>query len=163
MVGFLPTLFERLADDHPHRSVETDPLRRWSAEELKESVARDLETLLNSRAAMFSDSFDGFPESRRSVASFGMSDFVGLSLSNPADRDLICRTLQQAIADHEPRLRKVEVRLERDRNTIGCLQFGINAVLHVPPASEPVTFDALLQPNTLQYAVAKSRPLGGRR
>ncbi|NSL57084.1 type VI secretion system baseplate subunit TssE [Uliginosibacterium aquaticum] len=161
MAGFLPTLFERLRDDAPHRSAETDPMRRWSVDELKESVAHDLESLLNSRAALFSDSFERFPESHRSVASYGMGDFVGLSLANPADRDLICRTLERTIAHHEPRLRQVDVRLEADRSSIGCLQFGINAVLYVNPASEPVTFDALLQPNTLQYSVAKSRGLSG--
>jgi type VI secretion system protein ImpF len=161
MAGFLPTIFERLYDDAPHRNAEADPLRRWSVEELKESVARDLESLLNSRAALFSNSFDSFPESHASVASYGMSDFVGMSLANPADRDLICRTLERAIAHHEPRLRQVEVRLEADRSSIGCLQFGINAVLYVTPASEPVTFDALLQPNTLQYSVAKGRPMIG--
>jgi type VI secretion system protein ImpF len=161
MAGFLPTLFERLRDDTPHRSAEVDPMRRWSVDELKESVARDLESLLNCRAALFSDSFDRFPESHRSVASYGMGDFVGLSLANPADRDLICRTLARTIAHHEPRLRQVDVHLEADRSAIGCLQFGINAVLYVNPASEPVTFDALLQPNTLQYSVAKSRALSG--
>jgi len=163
MAGFLPTLFERLRDEHPHRPLEADPMRRWSVEELKESVARDLESLLNSRTALFSNSFDDYPESQKSVASYGMGDFVGMSLANPADRDLICRTLERTIAHHEPRLRQVDVRLEADRNSIGCLQFGINAVLHVNPASEPVTFDALLQPNTLQYAVAKSRGPAGMR
>lgn len=163
MAGFLPTLFERLRDEHPHRTLEADPMRRWSVEELKESVARDLESLLNSRSALFSDSFDAYPESRKSVASYGMGDFAGMSLANPADRERICRTLERAIAHHEPRLRQVDVRLEADRNSIGCLQFGINAVLHVNPASEPVTFDALLQPNTLQYSVAKSRGTNGMR
>lgn len=161
MAGFLPTLFERLYDDAPHRSSEADSLRRWSVEELKESVARDLEALLNSRAALFSHSFEHYPESHHSVASYGMGDFVGMSLANPADRDLICRTLEQTIAHHEPRLRQVDVRLETDRSSIGCLQFGINAVLYVNPATEPVTFDALLQPNTLQYSVAKSRGVIG--
>lgn len=157
MAGFLPTLFERLFDDAPHREAEINPLRRWSVDELKESVASDLESLLNNRASLFAETFARFPESHRSVASYGMGDFVGLSLANPADRDLICRTLERTIAHHEPRLRNVEVRLEADRSTVGCLQFGINAVLYVSPANEPVTFDAMLQPNTLQYSVAKSR------
>lgn len=161
MAGFLPTLFERLHDDAPHRSAEHDPLRRWSVDELKDSVARDLEALLNSRAAMQADCFEAYPEAHRSVASFGMADFVGFSLANPADRDRICRTLERSIAHHEPRLRDVSVSLEADRRSVGCLQFGINAVLYVAPTAEPVTFDALLQPTTLQYSVAKSRGLSG--
>jgi type VI secretion system protein ImpF len=157
MAGFLPTLFERLIDDAPHRESESNPLRRWSVDELKESVIRDLESLLNNRASLSPDAFNTYPESQRSIISYGMEDFVGLSLANPGDRERICQTLERTIAYHEPRLRDVVVRLEADRNNIGCLQFGINAVLYVAPANEPVTFDALLQPNTLQYSVAKSR------
>ena len=65
-------------------------------DELKDSVARDLEALLNSRAAMQADCFEAYPEAHRSVASFGMADFVGFSLANPADRDRICRTLERS-------------------------------------------------------------------
>lgn len=162
MAGFLPTLFERLFDDAPHREAEADPLRRWSVEELKDSVIRDLESLLNNRAALGRKAFAPFPESQRSVISYGMEDFVGLSLANPGDRELICRTLQDAIAHHEPRLREVAVHLEADRSTIGCLQFSISAVLYVAPANEPVSFDALLQPNTQQYSIARSRPHAAR-
>ncbi|GAA5172748.1 type VI secretion system baseplate subunit TssE [Viridibacterium curvum] len=157
MAGFLPTLFERLFDDAPHREAEADPLRRWSVDELKDSVIRDLESLLNNRAALSADHFVRFPESHRSVASYGMEDFVGLSLANPGDRELICNTLARTIEHHEPRLRDVVVHLEADRSSIGCLQFGISAVLYVAPANEPVSFDALLQPNTQQYSIARSR------
>lgn len=162
MAGFVPTLFERLRDEAPlHGGGGTATHKRWSVEELKESVARDLESLLNSRANIFVDEYEEYPESFNSVISYGMSDFVGMSLANPLDRDIICRTLERAIAFHEPRLRNVEVRLEPSRNAIGCLQFCINAVLFVAPAHEPVNFDALLQPNTLQYSVASNRRMVG--
>ncbi|WP_341675239.1 type VI secretion system baseplate subunit TssE [Niveibacterium sp. SC-1] len=157
MAGFDPTLFERLFDAAPHRPHEDTPLRRWNTEQLKESVARDLESLLNTRAFADTEALAPFPEAARSLASYGMTDFVGMSLANPADRDRICRTLERAIARHEPRLRQVLVILETDRNAIGCLQFGIRAVLQVSSSAEPVSFDALLQPDTLQYAVSKSR------
>lgn len=157
MAGFVPTLFERLRDESGPRGGNSTTHRRWTVEELKESVARDLEMLLNNRADIFVDEMENFPESLQSVASYGMSDFVGMSLANPLDRDLICQALSRAIAFHEPRLRKVEVSLEQSRNTIGCLQFCINAVLYVAPTQEPVNFDALLQPNTQQYSVSSNR------
>lgn len=157
MAGFLPTLFERLCDDTPSRKNDAGYQRRWSTDELRESVARDLESLLNSRIALYAENLDSFPESQKSILSYGMTDFVGMSLANPSDRDDICRALEQAIAYHEPRLHSVKVSLETNRTTVGCLRFGIKAVLHVNPTSEPVSFDALLQPNTLQYAVASGR------
>ena len=73
MAGFLPTLFERLFDDAPHREAESNPLKRWTVDELKESVAQDLESLLNSRAPLSREIFERFPESIHSIASYGMA------------------------------------------------------------------------------------------
>ncbi len=154
---YAPTLFDRLADDAPREPQERQPLRMISAEELKESVARDLESLLNARCAYNGNVFDGYPEALQSMCSYGMNDFVGLSLANPADRNFICRSLERTIAIHERRLKQVQVKLEVDDKTVNRLKFAINAMLIVHPASEPVHFDALLQPSTLQYSVNKSK------
>lgn len=152
-----PTLFDRLADNAPREPEQRHALRMISAEELKDSVAHDLEALLNARCAYASDVFDGYPEALQSMCSYGMNDFVGLSLANPADRNFICRSLERTIAIHERRLRQVHVTLEVDGKTVNRLKFAINAMLIVHPSSEPVYFDALLQPSTLQYSVNKSK------
>lgn len=152
-----PTLFEKLADDAPSEPNEKHPLRLISAEELKESVARDLEALLNCRCAHGSDVLERYPESLRSMCSYGMSDFVGLSLANPADRNYICRSLERTIATHERRLRQVYVSLELENGAVNKLKFAIHALLVVHPSTEPVFFDALLQPSTLQYSVNRAK------
>jgi type VI secretion system protein ImpF len=154
---FPPTLFERLADEAPYESNDVQPLRLITAEQMKESVARDLESLLNCRCAYGYDIFQGFPEALQSMCSYGMSDFVGLSLANPADRNFICHSLEQTIAIHEQRLKQVHVSLELNGNDVNRLKFKINALLLVYPSTEPVHFDALLQPSTLQYSVSKSK------
>jgi type VI secretion system protein ImpF len=160
---FKPTLFERLCDNAPNRPAESDPLRGWSVDELKDSVAGDLEALLNSRNALGNEDLDDYPSARASLVCYGMRDFVGRSLANPADRSFICLTLEQAISAHEPRLRDVTVSLIVDERAVNVLHFSINAVLVVEPAQEPVSFDALLQPTTQRYSVAKGRlhPAGG--
>jgi type VI secretion system protein ImpF len=128
-----------------------------SAEELKESVAHDLEALLNARCAYGGEAFAGYPQALQSMCSYGMNDFVGLSLANPADRNFICRSLERTIAIHEKRLKQVGVALEVENKTVNRLKFTIHAMLVVHPASEAVHFDALLQPSTLQYSVNKSK------
>lgn len=155
--GFEPSLFDKLFDDRPVTAVR----RRLSIEQLKDSVARDLEALLNTRALIDDDHGDDFPLATRSVAAFGMCDFAGLSLASVYDRKRICGSIEQAISAHEPRLRNVKVALELHRNTINALYFSITAVLQVKPAQEPVAFDALLQPTSLQYSVQKQRPRTG--
>ncbi len=64
------------------------------------------------------------------------------------------------LAAHEPRLRQVRVELELHRKTVNALYFSINAVLVVRPAQEPVSFDALLTPTSLQYSVSRQRRPG---
>src|SRR6185436_18134567 len=93
-LGFTPTLFERLFDDNPSSGAEYS-LPRLSLDELKDSVARDLEALLNTRSGLGVEILEPYPESADSVLSFGMTDFVGRSLANPADRNFICRSIEQ--------------------------------------------------------------------
>lgn len=150
--GFAPTLFEKLFDDQPRYISEINPLRRWNIDELKGSVARDLEALLNTRSS-FSKSLDDYPLVRRSVLNFGILDFVGLSTANPEHCDRICREIEQTIADHDPRLSQIKVEMEMDSDHVGSLLFTIRAVLVVYPINEMISFDAVLQPSTQQYLI----------
>lgn len=154
--GFEPSFFDKLFDDQPVGAAR----RRLSLEQLKDSIARDLEALLNTRMAMDEELVESFPLVARSVAAFGLADFAGLSLANVYHRRKICSSIEGAIAAHEPRLRDVRVDLELHRKTVNALYFSINAVLVVRPAQEPVSFDALLTPTSLQYSVSRHRRQG---
>jgi len=151
--GFEPSLFDKLFDDLPVGAA------RWrlTLEQLKDSVARDLEALLNTRVLLDDDLLQSFPLAGRSVAGFGLGDFAGMSLASVHDRRRICDSIALAVAAHEPRLRDVRVDLELQRKTINALYFSINAVLFVRPTQEPVAFDAFLQPTNLQYSVSRQR------
>ncbi|MBS1140752.1 MAG: hypothetical protein H6R13_2205 [Proteobacteria bacterium] len=156
--GFEPSLFDKLFDDLPVGAAR----RRLSLDQLKDSVARDLEALLNTRGGLDESFESDFPLALRSVAGFGLSNFAGLSLANIHDQRRICSSIASAIAAHEPRLREVRVDLELNRKAVNALYFSIKAVLVVRPAQEPVSFDALLQPTSLQYSVTRQRMrLGG--
>ena len=158
MKGFEPSLLDKLFGDGPLAPTR----RRLSIEELKDSVARDLESLLNARTTVNESHAAQYPEAMRSIVSYGLNDFAGMSLASIHDRARICRAIELAIARHEPRLREVQVTLELSRHSINALFFSIKALLVVRPAQEPVSFDAMLQPTTLQYSVSKqaARPQG---
>ena len=81
-----------------------------------------------------------------------------MSLASSEDRAHICRCLEKSIGRHEPRLRNVRASLEIQDGSINRLNFAIAALLVVSSAKEPVNFDAVLQPSTLQYSISKSRP-----
>ena len=153
--GFMPGLFDRLIEHSGQTPAGTVP--RMSLDEMKDSVARDLEALLNTRTVAPEDAFRRFPECARSIVAYGLHDFAGLSLSSFDDRAFICRSLEAAIARHEPRLRNVQARLELRDDAVNRLNFSITALMVVSSAHEPVNFDAVLQPSSQHYTISKAR------
>lgn len=156
MKGFEPSLLDKLFDDAP-RDPGVGMMKRLSLDEFKESVARDVEALLNNRFVMDEEMLKRYPHCQHSLATYGINDFSGRSLASSPDRSFICRSLELAIGRHEPRLTQVRVSLDNAQRSTGALRFSINAMLVVHPAREPVSFDALLQPSTLQYSVSRTR------
>ncbi|EET83610.1 lysozyme family protein [Acinetobacter sp. 263903-1] len=129
-------------------------LQGLSIQQLRESVAHDLEDLLNSRVAKFDQEMTAYPLARKSVLQFGIIDFVGLSTANPLDRETICHSIEQSIEAHEPRLKQVKVEMLLDGHNMGSLCLSIQAYLNIYPLYEPVLFDALLKPTTQQYVIS---------
>lgn len=159
MNGFEPTLFDKLFDSDSAQSR----LRWLSIDELKSAVARDLESLLNTRMSLKQALLSQYPEAERSLVAYGLADFSSLSLRSIHDRDRICGAIRTAIATGEPRLRMVEVRLAPEPHDERQLRFSIKAWLTVRSASEPVGFDATLQPGTLRYSVTSTGAACGMR
>lgn len=156
MKGYTPGLFDRLMDTHaPAAASGTVP--RLSIEDMKDTVARDLEALLNTRTVIPEALLKRFPECGRSIVTYGLNDFAGLSLASADDRAHICQCLERAIARHEPRLRNVRASLEVQEGSINRLNFAITALLVLNAAQEPVNFDATLQPSSLHYTISKAR------
>jgi type VI secretion system protein ImpF len=146
--GFRTTLFDRMLPTQ-------DQLQQGlSLQELRDSVAADLEDLLNSRIANLKESIDDFPLAKKSILQFGIIDFVGLSTANPSDRDKICQSIAQSISAHEPRLKQISVEMLLEENNMGALCLSIQAFLNIHPLYEPVIFDALLKPTTQQYVIS---------
>jgi type VI secretion system protein ImpF len=156
MKGTSRTLFDKLLSD----TVGTAQVVRLNVEQVKDSVAFDLEALLNTRAIISEDLLRAYPECNRSIVSYGLSDFAGLSLVSLDDRAAVCRSLERTISRHEPRLRNVRATLELSSKSINRLNFSITASLMIQESKEPVLFDAVLTPSSLQYAISSARPTG---
>lgn len=146
--GFRSTLFERLlpVDDQYNG-------QGLSIQELRQSIAHDLEDLLNNRMTRLNQTEEHYPGIKNSILQFGIIDFVGLSTANPTDRDKICRSIEQSISAHEPRLKQVKVEMLINENNMGSLYLSISAYLNISPLYEVVMFDALLKPTTQQYVI----------
>ena len=153
MHGFAPGLFDKLMGDSNVASSH-GVIKRLSLDEIKNTVARDLESLLNTRVVIPDEILKSYPECSNSIVAYGLNDFAGMSLASTNDRVEICRCLEESIGRHEPRLKNVKASLEIQEGAINRLNFAITALLVVRSMQEPVNFDAVLQPSTLQYSIS---------
>ncbi|MCH7600946.1 MAG: type VI secretion system baseplate subunit TssE [Myxococcales bacterium] len=114
--------------------------------ELRNSVARDLEWLLNTKFTQSLD-LDQFPEAQNSILTYGVPDFSTYSWRNASDAHSIARILGDTIRRFEPRLLprsiKVEVLPNPDIENFS-IAFRIEAILNVDPIRETVSFDVAI-------------------
>ncbi len=144
----VPSVLDRLIDERPDMTRETPKNRHQVLRELKVSLRRDLENLLNTRWRC-----TGWPEDldelELSLANYGLPDIVGTSLGSARDRQQFARIIERVIRHFEPRFKSVKVQILDNAEPMDrMLRFRIDAMLHAEPAPEPILFDSALQPVT---------------
>ena len=123
--------------------------------QLRESVRRDLEHLLNTRYCCLSPPAD--TESlTNSLLNYGLPDLATVNLTAVDSRRAFCRDIEKTILRFEPRIQTVHVtsddRLDREEPSI---HFRVEALLRANPAPELIIFDSTLNPITQTVAVAE--------
>jgi type VI secretion system protein ImpF len=152
---YAPSLFDKLFQ--PPASDKRHELPGLTLEELKDSVASDLEALLNTRSPLDEHTQAAFPLTSASVMNYGVADFSSRSLSSGLDRDFICASIQQTIETQERRLREVAVSIDDNQRGFNRLSFTIRATLLVSDVGEQVSFDARFEPTVQRYSVSNQR------
>jgi type VI secretion system protein ImpF len=146
------SLLDRLIDNEPGISREPVQYRQTTFRQVKVAVGRDLENLLNTKNYV-SSLCSEYRELNSSVFVYGMPDFTSANPKSPSVRHKLRRELEKAIAQFEPRLRNVIVRVDEQGPGERNLRFKINALLYLDPASEPVTFDTFFDVNRCEYSI----------
>ncbi len=146
---FASSLLDRLVLDDAHAGTD------HSLSDLRRSVTRDLENLLNTRREWLGEISDDLPEVARSLTAYGLPDFTNRDLGVDDDRRFVERTIQQVIEIFEPRLERIVVSVDDARSVkiSRSVHFRIDAHLRVDPQPEPVVFDAVLELQSKQYEV----------
>ncbi|MDQ6829128.1 MAG: type VI secretion system baseplate subunit TssE [Gemmatimonadota bacterium] len=147
------SLIDRLADDEPSSSAEPPMNRAQSVRELKASLRRDLEWLLNTRRTNVPLP-DGTFEVERSLIRYGLPDITSMSKDDAAEHVRLLRGVEEAIVRFEPRLANVRIALvpgpEGRRRE---LHFLIDAMLRMDPSPEHIVFDTALELGTGEVQV----------
>jgi type VI secretion system protein ImpF len=144
------SLFDRLTDLEPRNSREVPPPEWEQLQTLKDSVARDLTNLFNTRRTE-----DEIPEqfeyARESLTAYGVQDFT----TAPMDREAIRRTIERTVRLFEPRLSRVQVSLEEGGDF--KFSFRISGMLRADVRLEPVVYDAELPKESRRFRVMAGR------
>jgi type VI secretion system protein ImpF len=152
------SMIDRLIDDEPGAPDRPWISRAEAAGRLKASVRRDLEWLLNARAAAAPP--QSLRELNRSVFVYGLPDYSGYSLTSPADRARLVADIETSVRKFEPRLANVAVVALDPERLAHAMRFRIEALLMTDPAPEPVSFDTVLELNSGEYRVKGASDAG---
>ena len=149
----LPSVFDRLLDEEPGTRREPPRSRAQILAELRRSVRRDLENLLNTRVRCIP-----FPpeleELEASLVNYGIPDMTGAPLGTAREREEFCRTIQSTIALFDHRLKKLSVRLLDQAEPLErTIRFQIEAMLQAEPAPEPLLYESTLRLSTGTFEV----------
>jgi type VI secretion system protein ImpF len=135
-------------------------LKLTAERQLKASLRRDLEWLLNTRRIVVPPP-ESLVELNRSLYNYGLPDFSTYSLNSPKDRNKLVRALETAIAIFEPRLVDVKVTpVDISTTTTRVMRFQIEGLLLMDPAPEQVSFDTVLQLTSGEYQVKGEKNAG---
>jgi type VI secretion system protein ImpF len=149
----IPSLLDRLIDENPDSPNEPIRSRGQLMQQLKMSVRRDLENLLNTRyrCKLWPPDME---QLEVSVVDYGIPDFTGINMSLRSERENLRRIIERVIRRFEPRFESVRVALVDSANDFDrTLKFRINALLRAEPEPEPVVFDSEIEPTNASIEI----------
>ena len=148
-----PSILDRLLDDEPHNQTETDPGQHQLVKQLRNSVRRDLESLLNTRYHVIKPPED-LREVDKSLLNYGLPDLATINISDSKKRDEFTARLQKTLVQYEPRFKSVKVSyVENKDETDRTLRFRIDAVIYADPLPQVVVFDSVLESVTRTVSI----------
>jgi type VI secretion system protein ImpF len=147
------SILDRLIDDEPGNSRE--PVQeRFFIGQIKDTVARDLENLLNARRHILVPPVS-YREVNNSLFVYGLPDYTSRNPGNVSVRSQLRLEIEKTISRFEPRLKNVAVHIDSRTANTRDLGFRITAILVVNPVSEPVTFDTSFDLNRSKYSIIR--------
>lgn len=150
------SVLDRLFDDEPNMSVDSERTRQRKLKDLRNSVRRDLESLLNARYRVVSPP-EQYKELSSSLLNYGLPDLATVNMLDIAKKQEFTRDIESIIRTYEPRFKSVKVsHIDNTRKTDRTLRFRIDALMYADPAPEVIVFDSVLEPVLRTVTVEES-------
>ena len=148
-----PSILERLLDDEPTLRSDRDLGQHQYIRQLRDSVRRDLENLLNTRCCIVGPP-DDLRELDKSLLNYGLPDLATVNIVDAKKRNEFTERLQKTLLEFEPRFKSVKVTYnEAADSNDRTLHFRIDAVIYAEPQPEVIVFDSALEAVTRLVSV----------
>lgn len=152
-----PSILDRLFDDDPKSTYEPEKDKHQRIKDLRSSVRRDLECMLNTRFRMVEPD-SSFRELEFSLLNYGLPDLATVNINDIEKKKEFTRQLENTLKFYEPRFKSVKITfVDNTENTDRTLRFRVNATLYADPAPETVIFDSILEPVSRSVNVEESQ------
>jgi len=143
-----PSLLDRLTDEEPHRDKESREQRVLSPRQLRSSVIRDLQWLLNAVDLASVQDLSPYPQVVDSVLNYGLPDLAGKNVSG-LEVSALEESLKLIIRRFEPRILpdSLEVRavVDADSMSHNAVRFDIEGELWGQPLPQQLYLKGTLQ------------------
>ena len=161
LARFLPTsetlersLLDRLIDRDPDLAGDPPRMIGEQVNEIRESLRRDVEALLNTRRCPTTPSPDPESDLSDSLLTYGVDGFFATNLVTDEQRTAFARSLEESIRRCEPRLEDVRVsalppRQQGERS----LRLRIEAVHHLQRGLPAIAFETAVDPTTQRLQI----------
>lgn len=148
------SVLDRLIDNEPGISREPVQHRTLNINQIKASVVRDMENLLNTRRQITPVPAE-FREINNSLFVYGLQDFTSKDPRSPVIKQQLRNDIEKTIARFDSRLRNVMVRIEAPTASERNMRFRITGLLVIEPITEPISFDTYFDISRGEYVVKK--------
>ena len=151
-----PSIIDRLFDDEPENKNELDPGQHQKLKQLRNSVRRDLENLMNTRFRVIEPG-EEYLQLEKSLLNYGLPDLATINITDIEKRKEFTSKLEKILKEFEPRFKNVNVSyFDNNDNTDRTLRFRIDATLYADPSPEVVVFDSILEPVTRSISIEEA-------
>jgi type VI secretion system protein ImpF len=140
--GTRALLFDRLTDLDPSSEVEQQPLRVLTVTQMRDSVQRELERLLNTRSPTPSEELE---KRDWTVLDWGLPDYSGWYTRSAPSQLRLAELIERSINAFEPRLIDPSVRVEPRDGSDRTLMVWIEGTIRIGTLLEPVSFPLALE------------------
>lgn len=139
-------LFDRLVDEDPETITEQPVKRFYNRFELIQSIEREVERILNTRATVKRAGYDDFSEDALNFGlpeMFGLSDFSQYDAANQQHWPRIADLCEQAIMRYEPRIKNVTATVTAFDKKTQSLSMTIHAEFAIREFQGELTFPTI--------------------